>query len=581
FPTTKIHQRKRDTSQKSKLTEESVSIKDPSFQTPISEPISPPLSSRSYQNSTEKDSFYLEKQSPSTSPSIRPHTTINDQTYSLGSFQRNSNIRQTTSTKSQHQQQISSSSTINNNDWDETKPNFTKFYTNKTFTLRQQTSHLSSSTSKPIQQQQQIPSKTLLQQNSKPITTMLSTSLSTINSSRQTNRTVQLRRARAQAKIEELSQRTTKQLHKTDHQSDIMNTSSHSNFINHSKKELTNLQSNSQTITRTNITSPRQDMLKTRTISSSSKHRSASASPQLYKETPSRYRKTMTSIVTDEEQCQKASTSVCSIEEERCDSLRDNGQRLAIRLIQLSSGILEKLKPNESVTDDNISIRELEQLVDKLETINKNRKTKNKIYFSDAMRQPYHSILKWSFLTGTSTILLKLCYESLYNVSLRTSNKPMSTYENTLISWASTGQRSKTIKNKLIDTNIRDDLQLIGAQIYFRHGARTPLSSLPGLEEVSYTKEHIDIYPPSKWNIKLITKIGNDIVSEDKILSANDVIGDRIKQLKSTSDVKVVTGQLTAIGEKQLYQLGKLIRSQIIKEDNNGLIPNIYHSNIV
>ncbi|CAF3076528.1 unnamed protein product [Rotaria sp. Silwood2] len=371
FPTTNIHQRKRDTSQKSKLTEESVSIKDPSFQTPISEPISPPLSSRSYQNSTEKDSFYLEKQSPSTSPSIRPHTTINDQTYSLGSFQRNSNIRQTTSTKSQHQQQISSSSTINNNDWDETKPNFTKFYTNKTFTLRQQTSHLSSSTSKPIQQQQQIPSKTLLQQNSKPITTMLSTSLSTINSSRQTNRTVQLRRARAQAKIEELSQRTTKQLHKTDHQSDIMNTSSHSNFINHSKKELTNLQSNSQTITRTNITSPRQDMLKTRTISSSSKHRSASASPQLYKETPSRYRKTMTSIVTDEEQCQKASTSVCSIEEERCDSLRDNGQRLAIRLIQLSSGILEKLKPNESVTDDNISIRELEQLVDKLETVNR------------------------------------------------------------------------------------------------------------------------------------------------------------------------------------------------------------------
>ncbi|CAF4171953.1 unnamed protein product [Rotaria sordida] len=197
------------------------------------------------------------------------------------------------------------------------------------------------------------------------------------------------------------------------------------------------------------------------------------------------------------------------------------------------------------------------------------------------MRSAYHSILKWSFLTGTSTILLKLCYESLYNVSLRTSNKSISTYENTLISWASTGQRSKTIQNKLIDTKIPDNLQFIGAQIYFRHGARTPLSLLPGLEEVSYTKEHIEIYLPSKWDIKLITKLGNDIVSKDKILSANDIIGDRIKQLKSASDVKVVTGQLTAIGEKQLYQLGKLIRSQIIKQDNNGLIPNIYDPNIV
>ncbi|CAF3711831.1 unnamed protein product [Rotaria sp. Silwood1] len=197
------------------------------------------------------------------------------------------------------------------------------------------------------------------------------------------------------------------------------------------------------------------------------------------------------------------------------------------------------------------------------------------------MRQTYHSIIKWSFLTGTSTILLKLCYESLYNVSLKTSNKSMSTYENTLISWASTGQRSKIIQNKSNDIKIRDDLQLIGAQIYFRHGARTPLSLLPGLEEVSYDKEHIEIYPPTKWDIKLITKLGNDIVSKDKILSANDIIGDRIKPLKSTSGGKIVTGQLTAIGEKQLYQLGKIIRSQIIKEDNNEIIPNIYDPNIV
>jgi hypothetical protein len=103
------------------------------------------------------------------------------------------------------------------------------------------------------------------------------------------------------------------------------------------------------------------------------------------------------------------------------------------------------------------------------------------------MRQSCHSILKWSFLTGTSTILLKLCYESLFKAALTTSNKSMSTYENSLTSWASTGQRSESIPTKPIDTKIRDDLQLIGAQVYFRHGARTPLSLLPGLEEV-YSK---------------------------------------------------------------------------------------------
>jgi hypothetical protein len=95
--------------------------------------------------------------------------------------------------------------------------------------------------------------------------------------------------------------------------------------------------------------------------------------------------------------------------------------------------------------------------------------------------------VKWSLLTGTSTILLKLCYETLFRSTLLSSSRSISTYENTLTSWASTGQRLKSIGNKQIDTKIRDDLQLIGGQIYFRHGARTPLNLLPGLEEV-YSK---------------------------------------------------------------------------------------------
>jgi hypothetical protein len=94
-------------------------------------------------------------------------------------------------------------------------------------------------------------------------------------------------------------------------------------------------------------------------------------------------------------------------------------------------------------------------------------------------------ILKWSLLTGTSTILLKLCYESLFKTALITSNKPMSTYGDTLAAWAKTGQRLEAQRKRSIDIKIRDDLELIGAQIYFRHGARTPLNLLPGLEEVN------------------------------------------------------------------------------------------------
>ena len=133
------------------------------------------------------------------------------------------------------------------------------------------------------------------------------------------------------------------------------------------------------------------------------------------------------------------------------------------------------------------------------------------------MRQNCHSILKWSFLTGTSTILLKLCYETFLRSTIATTNRSASTYENTLTSWASTGKRSGPNPTRLVDTKLRDDLQLIGAQVYFRHGARTPLHLLPGMEEISYSKEHIESYPLSKWDIKLITKLGNNVVSRDKI----------------------------------------------------------------
>jgi hypothetical protein len=261
-----------------------------------------------------------------------------------------------------------------------THPSLTKVYMNKSFALRRQRSNLVPSTSKPSQQSTPTPSASSQLQQAlskglptrqllKPTTSIPTTSLSTSSSTGQTNRAVELRRARAQAKIEELAQRTRQQLQRTEQHNDIMSASWHSNASSSSKKDFQNLRPSHRSNNTTHqqqqqqVASQKQDMLKTRTITSTTHHRSSSASPNpLGEPTPrtSKHRKQMTSSVTDESQYQRMNGSTYSegVRQEipiqqkystnsfqgRCDSLRDDGQRLAIKLIQLSSGILAKLK---------------------------------------------------------------------------------------------------------------------------------------------------------------------------------------------------------------------------------------------
>ena len=228
----------------------------------------------------------------------------------LHHFQRNASIRQTMPANTQyHRPSTTSNKYLDEQDEGLTShSNLTKVYMNKSFALRRQRSNLTPSTIKPVvPPQQSVPKSIVSRSMLKSVASAPPSSMT--NSSGQTNRAVELRRARAQAKIEELAQRTRQQLQKTEHHNDIMSASWHSNASSSSKKDFLHNRSNPRSI----VSSQKQDLSKTRTISSSSHHRSSSASPNPLTET-TRYRRTMVSSVTDDKQYRKMNGSICSEE---------------------------------------------------------------------------------------------------------------------------------------------------------------------------------------------------------------------------------------------------------------------------
>jgi hypothetical protein len=109
------------------------------------------------------------------------------------------------------------------------------------------------------------------------------------------------------------------------------------------------------------------------------------------------------------------------------------------------------------------------------------------------MRRNCCLLLKWFLFTGIFAILFKLCCDILVDIFLSAPSSLIVNikyrnshirYEDSLIAWAVTGQHLKNEKLSMENIKERNDLQLIGAQVFFRHGARTPLHLLPSLEEV-------------------------------------------------------------------------------------------------
>ncbi len=123
--------------------------------------------------------------------------------------------------------------------------------------------------------------------------------------------------------------------------------------------------------------------------------------------------------------------------------------------------------------------------------------------YHNLMRRNWRMILKWFIILGICSIVFKLICDSFVNIYLSIPNSWIKdgkgsnsdvAYEDFLTSWANTGQRLKNEKLSMKNIKTRNDLQLIGAQIFFRHGARTPLHLLPSLEEVFYKMRKMLIY---------------------------------------------------------------------------------------
>ena len=109
------------------------------------------------------------------------------------------------------------------------------------------------------------------------------------------------------------------------------------------------------------------------------------------------------------------------------------------------------------------------------------------------MGRNYRMIFKWCIIVGIAAILLKLLHHGVVNIFLsgptsligdRTDSRVNLRYEDFLTAWAKSGQHSKSGKLAMEKIQTANNLQLIGAQIFFRHGARTPLHLLPSLKEV-------------------------------------------------------------------------------------------------
>lgn len=122
-----------------------------------------------------------------------------------------------------------------------------------------------------------------------------------------------------------------------------------------------------------------------------------------------------------------------------------------------------------------------------------------------------------------------------------------------VILWKFLTKRSKKPCDPLRTPPDSEPFKLKQVQVFFRHGARTPLHIIPGLEQARYFKEHVETNLPHT-DIKHQVVFMPDGAVRQKNAASEDFF--KLSTLRGGAGA----GLLTHIGQQQMYKLGLRLR---------------------